>query len=60
MLDDVISIMTSNRLTLLTVLEFVKKHETLPVTPLPVSVDAKFCGLWQPLMFECQPLDMSD
>lgn len=49
MLDDGISIMTSNRLTLLTVLEFVRKHGTLSVTTLPVSVDAAFSGLWQPL-----------
>jgi len=42
--------MTNNRLTLLTVLEFVEKNETLSVTTLPVSVDAAFCGLWQPLM----------
>lgn len=49
MLDDVTSIMTSNRMTLLTVLEFVKKHETMSVTTLPVSDDAAFCGLWQPL-----------
>lgn len=50
MLDDAISIMTSNRMTLLTVLEFVEKHETLSVNPLPVSADAVFCGLWQPSM----------
>ena len=51
MLVDVISVMTSDRLTLLRVLEFIEKHETLSVTPLPVSEDAAFCGLWQPLMF---------
>ena len=50
MLVDVTSIMISNRLTLLEFMEFVEKHETLSVTLLPVSVDAAFCGLWQPLM----------